>query len=201
MKINKGYREDMMDQIQEFFDTQGYVQLNEFITDKDLKKFPQRLMKGSFRKVYDPLMHSYEELEPRPDQDIHITAFFEFFKSKEFIDFIEEVSGLDLNIKGISLRRYSHRDFILLNDKKDTSDSLDVFFDLSEELDEGSGGILTYTTREEEVFYLEPLSNTLTIIYKPEGIMKYLKYLNNKVGEKYILRVEIGFEFNDTRNF
>ena len=83
-----------------------------------------------------------------------------------------------------------------MSDKQEKSECLNVIFDISDDWNKACGGVLTYTTKEEEVFYVEPSFNSLTILYKPKEVMKYLKYINNKCENKKIIRFEMEFEIN-----
>lgn len=198
IKINNIYlQKNITDEMQDFFELEAFIQLNNFLKENP-KKTKEQILKKQFKQIYKPLQIKREELDTKTIFDLEILKLLEFFKSKQFIQFIEEITQLELNLKSLKICKYSHKDFSILNDKTKQEDTIEVFFDLSDNsFTKDMGATLTYTTREEEVFYLNPSFNTLTILYKPQEIMKYLKYINNKAKDKNILRFEIQFEIEE----
>ena len=192
---------ELQSEMQEFFTENVFIQLTEFMK-KEHNTFKKNILNSNyFKKIYDPLIESKSKLNLKEEFSLEIIKYVEFFKSKEFIHFLEDIVEFSLQIKSLSIVKYSHKDFILLNDiKKSQDDCLEVFFDLSDPWKEEYGGSQTYTTKEEEILHLEPQYNTLTILYKPEEVMKYLKYINNKAKDKNILRIEIQFDIVEIEN-
>ncbi|MEC8338997.1 MAG: hypothetical protein VXZ40_00100 [Nanoarchaeota archaeon] len=201
--INKAYLGDeLKKEMQDFFNENVFLQLNEFL-DKEHNTFRKALLTSTnFKKVYNPLLESKSVLNLKEEFSINILRFVEYFKSKEFIAFLEDVVEFSLQVRDVSIVFYEQKDFKLLSDL-DTGaqeDYLEIIYDLSDEWDESYGGIQTYTTKEEEILHLEPQYNTLTILYKPEEVMKYLKYINSRSKDKKILRVEMKFDIVEVEN-
>ena len=152
MIVNKIYQnKETFEEMQNFFNQQGFIQLNNFFID-DMNKIKSKLYKEKFIQIYKPLELKKQELDIKKVIDFDLIKFIEYFKSKEFLKFIEELTNFELNIKNIKINKYSHKDFIILNDKIKNEDQIDILFDLTEDWKKKAGGVLTYTTKEEEVF-------------------------------------------------
>lgn len=200
--INKAYFEkELQKEMQDFFTENVFLQLHSFL-DKESISFKDALNKSKyFERKYSPLLESKSILNLKEEFSIDILRFVEYFKSKEFIRFLEDIIDFSLQIKEFSVVCYGHKDFVLLNDiSTQDDDCIEVIFDLSDEWNEAYGGTQTYTTKEEELLHLEPLFNSLTILYKPEDVMKYLKYINSRAKDKKILRVEMKFDIVEIEN-
>lgn len=197
MSIFQTYKnQEILQEINEFFEEEGFIQLVNFL-DLDIKNIKKKLEKAKFNQIYIPDEKKEKILDEKQVFDLDLIKLMEFFKSKEFLEYIEKITDFELQFKSLKVKKYTQGDFTLLHDNLKKEDILEVYFDLTSEWKEEMGGVLTFTTREEEVFYLEPLCNALTILFKPEQVMKYLKYVNNKAKNNYILRIEIKFELID----
>jgi hypothetical protein len=197
-KVEKIYKKDeVMSQMSEFFLGEGFIQLNNFFDKKYVSKIYgefKKLNPQNFIKVYDPMTKKYEEIEIS-EKMFDIFLLSNFFRSKDFLDWVEIITSLDFEFSDLKIRRYSWKDFTLINDKEiEKEDKLIIYFDLTKDWKEEFGGYVTFLTKTEEILYLEPFYNTLTIIYKPKEVMKYLKYINNLSKGKEIIRFEIEFK-------
>lgn len=181
LKINRIYlNKEVLIEMQEVFEEEAFIQLNNFF-ENDMKEIKDIILKEKFILDYKPQFHKFEKFEIKNCYKPEIIKLYEFFKSKKFLEFLEGILQFELNIKSINLSKYSHGDFTLLNDKMKREDIIEVFYDLSSKFEDNMGGTLTYLTKEEEIYYFQASFNTLTIFFKPSEVMKYLKYINNRV--------------------
>lgn len=199
MKINKVYtKEEVLDEVNKFFVNEGYVQLPEFFQKDTINNVLKVLStKKEFENVYNPLYMRRKELDEKNVIEVELIELLEFLKSNEFTEYLEEIIQTELKLVEMRIVNYSHKDYIIINDeivKTDQKDYLDVIFDITKSWVNESGGAITYTTKEEELLYLNPTFNTLNVIYKDRTIMKYLKYVNNKALNKQIYRIEMKFD-------
>lgn len=198
MKINEVYtKEEVMDEMNEFFLNEGYLQLKQFLEPDKIRRIREVLDKNKYFELdYKPLEHSKKTLDEKNIVEVEILELLEFLKSSKFTEYLEELLQTELKLKNISIVKYEHKDYIIINDKQknDNTDYLDVIFDITNEWNEEYGGVLTYTDGEEELLYLNPDFNAVNIIYKDRTIVKYLKYINNKSRDKNIKRVEIKYK-------
>ncbi|MCA9497144.1 MAG: hypothetical protein KC589_09435 [Nanoarchaeota archaeon] len=209
LKINDMYLDESIKlEMQNVFEEEAFIQLNNFFLN-DIKKLRKLISNESFILNYKPQFYRYEEFNIKTCYKPEVLKLYEFFKSKIFLDFLEDILQFEVNIKSIKLHKYSHRDYTILNDKTKREDIIEVFYDLSDEFEVEMGGTLTYLTKEEEIYYMEAKFNTLTIFFKPSEVMKYLKYINNKSlyspkngkslerKNREILRFEIEMDINE----
>ena len=196
VKINSTYlKEEVILEMREFFESEGFIQLNDFFEKKWISETKNILLKCEFVLSYKPIFYRRKSLEIKNQFNLNVILLTEYFKSKEFLNYLEEITQFELEFSNLEVNIYSHNDFTLLNDKNKREECLDVIFDLSDDFNESMGGRLTYLVKDEEVFYLDPTFNTLTVLYKSEEVMKYLKYINNRAKNNKILRFEISFNF------
>ena len=180
---------------QKFFETEAFIQLNSFLENKNILDLKNKLDKLETKKIYNPMKYKFQEINIKNIYDLDLIKLIEFFRSKDFLEYIENITGFNLNYKSIKLDKFSHGDFTIIHDDfQEKEDVIDIIFDLSDVFNENMGGILTYATKEEEIFYLGPTFNTLSILFKPESVVSYLKYINNLAKNRKILRFIIQLE-------
>ena len=182
----------VVDEMGGFFTENGFIQLNEFLSS-GFKEFRENMEKETLLEIYEPLFCKKKMLDMKNVYKLELIRIIEFFKSKEFLNFVEDITEFELNLSKFEVNVYSHKDFIILNDETKRSETVSLIYDLSDVFSEFMGGILTYTTKQEEIFYLEPSYNSLSIFYDPIEVMKYLKYINNKSNGLKIIRIEMEF--------
>jgi len=175
-----------------FFGENGFIQLNNFLSE-NYKEFRENLIKENFVSVYEPLLCKKKILNLKETYNFEILRVIEFFKSKEFLNFIEEITEFEVSLTKFEVNVYSHRDFVVLNNDVKNDENISIIYDVSDEFKEDMGGVLTFVTKEEEVFCLEPSFNSLSIFYNPIEISKYLKYINNRSKGLNIIRIEMEF--------
>jgi len=186
---------------QDFFEKEAFIQLNSFLENENIIQLKNKLEKQEIKEIYNPMKHRFQEINISKIYDLDLIKLIEFFRSKFFLEYIEDITGFNLSYKFVNLRKFSHWDFTLIHDDfQEKEDIIDVIFDLSDIFQENMGGILTYATKEEEIFYLDPSFNSLSILYKPESVISYLKYINNLAENRKILRFEIQFDIVEDIN-
>ncbi len=197
--ISEVYKQkEVLEAMRENMQHEGVLQLGNFLNEEENKTLIKQILKESFILDYKALEHSRNTLPLSKITNYEVLSFFEFFRSKNFIEYIEDIVESELQIETFKICLYRHKDFILLHDKQERSDSLDIIFDLTQTWNEAAGGILTYVNQEEEIFYLSPAYNSLTILFRNEEYMRYLKYINHLAEKDIILRIEISMRFVET---
>ena len=88
------------------------------------------------------------------------------------------------------IRRWSHSCYTLVHDNSaelNEESALDVVihFNCDNELDRDNGGFISYIAKgeDEELLTIDPLSNSLNIVYRERNTARFVKYLNNKCVE------------------
>lgn len=196
MKINEHYKsKDFTSQVSDFFNKEGYVQLQDFFIEKDALKIYKKLNKENFKLTFEPLEHKKYEIDIKKSYSPEILQIAEYFKSKEFIEYIESITDFSLQFKKLSINKYNHTCYELLSDSKVNAECIHVIFDISENWKKENGGTLVYTTSKEELLYLEPSFNSLSLVIRNVDILTYLKYINYKSKDNNIVRINIEYDF------
>jgi hypothetical protein len=196
--INDVYlKKNLQKEMSSFFEENGFLQLTSFLSISS-NSYIKILDKIHKEKKYSPLFHSYSTFLKKTILPFEITYLMEFLRSQECIDFLETITEFPLQFSSLEYQEFQQGDYTLLHDLKKNEEVVQVIYDLSDScFTKEMGGILTYTTRDEEVFYLDPLQNALTVLFKSSEIMYYTKYVNCKSKGKKIRRFIVTFDISD----
>jgi len=199
LSINPNYLgEKTSEEMQAFFEEEAFIQLNEFF-NIEVDRINSDFNELIFSRVFNPMRYKFKEVNleelKRKNKNNIFSQITTILESVDFLEFVSSMSQFDLDLREIRLRKYANSDFVILNDQEKETDTIDVYFDLSNVWNEDFGGKLTYTSSEEELFYLHPTFNNLSLIFKPDGVQKYLKYVNCLAHNNAILRFELKFDF------
>jgi Rps23 Pro-64 3,4-dihydroxylase Tpa1-like proline 4-hydroxylase len=176
MKLSKSIQELNLEELKKEFEEKGVLMLKDFFEeDGEFKTFIEKKKAEIGAQLYNPLSHSYSRLKQE--------------KMEELTLFLKELFGKEVEIES-QWKSYTHKDFVILNDKRSQSEKLLFILDFSKDWNSEAGGRLVFTTKEEEVLYLEPSFNTLTLIKKEKELLMYLKYINNKSKKNKLVRME-----------
>lgn len=191
---------DFSNQAKEYFNEQGQIQLQQFFKEKSFEEFSKELLskKTKFTLYSNPLLHKYYNLDNK-NSSLIIKNGIEYFKSKQFQDYIQEIVGFTLDFKEIQISKFTHKCYELLHDSKVTHSLLiDIYFFITkDEFFDEYGGHKTYTTFDEELFYLTPQHNTLTCIFRDDEMREYTKYINCLAKNKEYVQIKCTFEISE----
>jgi hypothetical protein len=152
--INEVYKSNkVLGEMSGFFTKNGFIQLNDFLSS-GFKEFRENVEKENLLEIYEQLFCRKKMVDMKKVYKLELIRIIEFFKSKEFLDFVEEITEFDLILSKFEVNVYSHKNFIILNDETPSSETVSLVYDVSDVFSEFMGGTLTYTTKEEEIFYL-----------------------------------------------
>jgi Rps23 Pro-64 3,4-dihydroxylase Tpa1-like proline 4-hydroxylase len=119
----------------------------------------------------------------------------DFWCSSEFLSWLGDITGLQLEPFTYELRRYRHGDYTLMADHnnnarqqekmiaKEETYVLDVIFSIYDQDQviwetSNTGGQWIYVDGEEILLTIWPKENTLSLIYREEDTMCFVKYIN-----------------------
>ncbi|KAF9583269.1 hypothetical protein BGW38_009864 [Lunasporangiospora selenospora] len=113
------------------------------------------------------------------------------FKSTLFESFLKEVTNLALPSANAELRMFKKGDYTLLHDHALEKSGLDAVFSFphfgasaKQEWDENWGaGATHYVNGKSNLLTLQPKNNTLTLVLRDEGTLRFVRYLTARVGE------------------
>ncbi|CAG8446855.1 11180_t:CDS:2 [Acaulospora colombiana] len=128
----------------------------------------------------------------------------DFLTSTAFTAFLSEITRYDVTSLSSEIRQFLPGDYTVLHDQALDREGLDIVLYCIEEKNKETGeaeewnvgwqGGTHYVTREEELLTLWPKRNTLSIVVRDEGTMRFVKYTNNSA--KYPRR-EMAFIYVD----
>lgn len=191
--LNSEIKSDMI----EFFTQNGFIQLNNFL-DKKFIEFKLNLMNEKFIQVSKEGTYKKKNLNLKEVYKFEIIEIIEFFKSKQFIEFIEDITECDIFLSNLEVNMYGCDDFVNFDNEPKREDIISIIFDMSDDWDEKQNeGVLSYVTGDEEIFYLDPSANTLSIMYKPQDVTRYLRKIQGNTENRKILRVEMDFSIEE----
>ncbi|MFT4244071.1 MAG: hypothetical protein ACMXYB_01305 [Candidatus Woesearchaeota archaeon] len=196
--------EEFFEQAQQFFNQEGFIQLQEFFNskEKEVKDCFSTFLNiddNIFEEKYSPLIHRKFEMSPQ-NIPLSILECIEFFKSKTFEEYLEQLTGFSIQHTKTSISKFKHKCFELIHDSKLTDSMLiDVYFFISkDDFEQEEGGHKVYTTFDEELFYIQPTSNTLTCVFRDEELRIYTKYINSLAKNKEYIQIHSTFEILGT---
>lgn len=192
--------EEFFEQAQQFFNQEGFIQLQEFFNSeqKEVQECFNTFLNiddNIFEEEYSPLIHKKFEVK-RQNVPISVLEYIEFFKSKTFEEYIEQLTGFSIQHTTTSISKFKHKCFELIHDSKLTDSMLiDIYFFISKDnFEQEEGGHKVYTTFDEELFYIQPTSNTLTCVFRDEELRTYTKYINSLAKDKEYIQIHSTFE-------
>ena len=191
---------EFFEQAQQFFNQEGYIQLQEFFNSQNSEvseyfSSALELPLTLFTLDYAPLIHKKCILK-KEKIPTSILPFVEYFKSKSFEEFVEQLTGFSVEFQSSEVSSFTHSCFELIHDSKITNSMLlDIYFFISkDEFEQEEGGHKVYTTYNEEVFYITPTHNALTCVFRDEELRTYTKYINSLAKNKQYIQIHTTFE-------
>jgi len=149
------------------------------------------------RRHYDSLGRTGNETEQG-----HLYSMKMFLRSKPFVAFIEAITGLSVweAFRG-EIRRFKPQDYTLVRDTEEynQTEGLDYYLGFQDgEWTDEDGGYTTYLDSEDELLTLVPSRNTLSLVQREAGSMRYVKYLtSNSPGPRYDYQNTLIFSSRD----
>ncbi len=166
-----------LDAVHNAFQKHGYVQLQKFFTPEVFAKLQSFIRKSSWKQycLPDVVKCSFAQCPKK---------VWKLLFSSEFRVFIEIITGFKSKKPSISLCRFSHGDYSLLNDKVASKKGILFEIEFSESWNESYGGFTSVLSKGAEIVRICPPQNTLTIIQSDKKMQSFVKYVNHKAGTK-----------------
>ncbi|CAG8486789.1 6800_t:CDS:2, partial [Scutellospora calospora] len=118
--------------------------------------------------------------------DINITSpfhqyIYNFFKSTIFTSYLAQITRYNISRISSEIRQFQSGDYTLIHDQALDAVGLDITLCCIEEdwNNEWQGGT-HYVAREEELLTIWPKKNTLSVVVRDAGTMRFVKYVNSK---------------------
>ncbi|KAJ1828799.1 putative component of NuA3 histone acetyltransferase complex [Coemansia sp. RSA 2599] len=120
--------------------------------------------------------------------DTAIARLAAFLRSASFGRFLASVTSLDLAEASQQMRRFNKGHYTLIHDQALEPAGLDATLSLQPpvprddphaEWDESWGGATHYIADKDELLRISPESNSLSLVLRDEGTLRFVKYLNH----------------------
>jgi Rps23 Pro-64 3,4-dihydroxylase Tpa1-like proline 4-hydroxylase len=120
---------------------------------------------------------------------------YEFFKSRSFAIFINEISNWQVTGVASEFRKFQPSNYTLIHDQAQDRIGADVtLYCIEDEWDEKWGGGTHYVADEHELLVIYPKKNMLSIVIREAGTLRFVKYVNSHAA---FPRTEMSFIFWD----
>ncbi|KAK3811430.1 MAG: Oxoglutarate and iron-dependent oxygenase degradation C-term-domain-containing protein [Linnemannia gamsii] len=203
--LNPDYlSESAMANIGNVFLEQSSIELQKFLRPDVYEQLVQELGalglvegEGTDKSLWDVLMgpqhvRRYSRVSQRNQNHIPstLTRLQQLFKSKVFEAYLTKLTNLTFLSANTELRMFKKGDYTLLHDHALERNGLDVMFSFphleegKEEWEENwSAGSTHYVADKANLLTLYPRINTLTMVLRDEGTLRFVRFLNARVGE------------------
>ena len=106
-----------------------------------------------------------------------------WLKSKEAAAIISTIVQKKVRCRIVGVCILAHGDYSLLHDKLKEPPGYDVILELTPRWDARACGHHSYVTDGKELVRVVPGANTLTIVHRPAGVRRFIKYVNHHAGK------------------
>ncbi|GEM_PF-1642205 len=135
------------------------------------------------RRIYQAEKFSYEAL----DVPIELE---DFAKSEFFIDFLQIILGKKIKEVSLEARRFSHKDYVLINGENFAGKRVDFFFLFCDNgWEEKFGGYTAYSKKDGEPIIFPVVNNSLAIISVEKDMEEFVKYIKHFAGGKKLVKI------------
>ncbi|KAJ1937946.1 putative component of NuA3 histone acetyltransferase complex [Linderina macrospora] len=161
---------------------QSSVELRDFLRPDVFETISKELSDAFWSEA--PLMgppNVRQYLAAKPTTPV-VKDLARFLRSTKFASLLKSLTSLDV-IKGSQeLRRFSRGHYTLIHDQALEPTGLDVTLSLTQKTewdDEEWGGATHYIADADELLRIQPATNSLALVLRDEGVLRFVKYLNH----------------------
>lgn len=207
-----------VDNICKVFLDQSSIELQKFLKPtvydalvKELAAFGPSEGQGTESSLWDEKMgpshvRSYSRVSSQNQDGIPtvLKQVQTLFGSALFESYLKKITNLSFLAVNTELRMFKKGDYTLLHDHALEKDGLDVTFSFpslgagqAEWGEDWGAGATHYVADKSNLLTLYPRANTLTIVLRDEGTLRFIRYLNSRVGEARRRELSMLFSVND----
>ncbi|KAF9311008.1 Prolyl 3-hydroxylase ogfod1 [Podila horticola] len=195
--LNPDYlSKDNISVVSDIFLNQSSIELQKFLKAEVYEELLRELSEIDQDHVWDEKMgprhvRSYRRVSNK-NQDIVppvLASLQKLFGSSEFEGWLKKLTNLEFLGLNSELRLFQKGDYTLLHDHALEKTGLDVVFSFPalgelKEWDESWGaGATHYVADKANLLTLYPKHNTLTVVLRDEGTLRFIRFLTARVGE------------------
>ncbi|KAG0347809.1 hypothetical protein BG004_006903 [Podila humilis] len=185
-----------MDAVSNIFLDQSSIELQRFLKAEVYEELVRELSEKDESKIWDEKMgplhfRNYQRVSDKNQSAVPpvLTRLQKLFESSEFGGWLKKIINLELLDVYSELRLFKMGDYTLLHDHALEKTGLDVVFSFPElgsleEWDESWGaGATHYVADKANLLTLYPKHNTLTVVLRDEGTLRFTRFLTARVGK------------------
>ncbi|KAJ3320935.1 hypothetical protein HDV06_004713 [Boothiomyces sp. JEL0866] len=185
--------------ISKVFEEESTIQLQKFLKPEKYKQLFGALVAAKFNNLagYSNASKFHLLSDNEDPKDTSATILYEyrlFFESVQFQSFLYKLTGMELSTKPSSsfLRQFQVGDYTLMNDKFLEESGLDVIFSVAvgktidEDWEDSWGGGMHYVADKDTLLSIYPIHNTLQLVYRNEGTLRFVKLSHANHAFQYI---------------
>ncbi|KAJ2831062.1 putative component of NuA3 histone acetyltransferase complex [Coemansia furcata] len=138
--------------------------------------------------------HLRRYLEAQPSSPM-LAGLMAFLRSPAFAELLTKLAGVEPVAASQQLRRFEKGHYTLIHDEAPEPPGLDVTLSLQpaeREWDDTWGGATHYIADKDELLRIAPDANSLSLVLRDEGTLRFVKYLNHMAPES---RQEVAMVF------
>ncbi|KAJ2080623.1 putative component of NuA3 histone acetyltransferase complex [Coemansia sp. RSA 988] len=179
--INSDYlKSAVQTKIQETFLEQSSVELRDFLRPEVYSNAIANLTPELWTKQKGPA-HVSRYLETSANGELAL-----FLRSDSFARFLTQLTSLDYSRVSQQIRKFEKGHYTLINDQALEPYGLDVILTLDPAVetenvswDVSWGGATHYIADKDELLHIVPQTNSLALVLRDEGTLRFVKYLNS----------------------
>ncbi|KAL0485386.1 prolyl 3-hydroxylase [Acrasis kona] len=182
------FQEDNLNKIIKLFARNSSINLVDFLRKDKLKQITEELTRqvgiGGFKTVGPANRRHYGKWTESENESNVISQLTHLFRSKEFAEFLGQVTKYDILKQNVKCRRFANNDYTLAHDISKDQVRLDVVLTVLDNKvvssDPSHGGAIVYMNEDEELLSVLPVDNSLSIVMRDVGVMQFVKFVNHK---------------------
>ncbi len=186
-QINQEYKKQITqaEMRKVFIDTTpNKISIPNILQKKIYEKLEQSLQSQPSEKTKIPDRHSFATLQATKET-------IQLLQSDEFLDLLEHCTGKRITNIALTIRKYNHRDYILLDNDKNNQERTEFFLVISPKSWQSIwGGNKIYRDTNGKAIIFIPTPNTLNIIQKPPHNNSFIQYINHLATDQSIIYIE-----------
>ncbi|KAJ2033689.1 putative component of NuA3 histone acetyltransferase complex [Coemansia sp. RSA 922] len=182
------------DRIQDMFLDQSSVQLRQFLVPDIYAQVIAETDSTDTTLLGPPHLRRYLELSPLPQSTL--ASLLVFLRSSAFARLLAALTSIDTVKASQQLRKFEHGHYTLIHDQVQEPFGLDVSLSLQHtelEWEDTWGGATHYIADKDELLRIAPESNSLSLVLRDEGTLRFVKFLNHMAP---VSRQEIAMVFD-----
>jgi len=180
---------DSLDQIKDTFLEQSSIELKDFLKPEVFAALQKELIAAAAdgavvgpanRRQYRRLLREEGAPEVCPAQLPVLRNVLRVLRSQLFATLLASITGITPSKYYGEVRSFDHTHYTLIHDHSLEPSGVDVVLScLGTAWEPAWGGQMVYMDQDEELLSVFPSGNSLLVVFRDEGTMRFVKYVNH----------------------